>query len=481
MTEMTDTGPPTPPTDAPDLATADPHDGRDLTRGPIGRRLWSLAWPMMLSFFFFTLYNLVDAYWVSKVSAEAIAAVSISQITLFIMISLGFGITVGSGVLMSMHIGARDHDEAERVLGQSFVLSAMLGVFFTVFALLFRNELLVASGATGEIFAPAMEYFTIVAAGSTLLFLLMAVMFAFNSQGDTHTLTKLFAMSTGINIVLDPVVIFGWFGLPALGVSGAALATLVSQAVFLAVALRTLSSERMRTRFRWSNLTVRWASVKKVLDIGFPAALTQVIFPLGLAMLTYITALGFLEPGAIAFSLGFRIEFFAYLPAVGFGFGAMAMIGQNMGAGDVARARESFKKAIAFAVGGAAALGLLAALFAGLIIGAFTTDPTVTAYTLSYLWTVTFTYGFLAALMVVASSFQALGRSWPGFWVFVVRVLVVTVPLAYVLTQVFAFPIVAVWSAIMAGNVVAAVVGYLWIDRVLGTIDPDEVAVHPAG
>src|SRR3989338_300109 len=121
--------------------TEAPHgEGQDLTRGNIPKQLWSLAWPMMLSIFFYTLYNLVDAFWVSKISPEAIAAVSISQITLFIMIALGFGITIGSGVIMSMHIGASSHEEsesgkgnmqeAERVLGQSFVLATIAGMFF---------------------------------------------------------------------------------------------------------------------------------------------------------------------------------------------------------------------------------------------------------------------------------------------------------------------------------------------------------------
>src|SRR3989344_8658465 len=100
-------------------------EGQDLTHGDIRRELWSLAWPMMLSVFFYTLYNIVDAFWVSKLSAEAIAAVSIAQITLFLMASLSFGITVGSGVLMSMHIGAKNIKEAQRVLGQSFVLSTI--------------------------------------------------------------------------------------------------------------------------------------------------------------------------------------------------------------------------------------------------------------------------------------------------------------------------------------------------------------------
>ena len=112
-------------------------EGQDLTHGSVFKELWSLAWPMMLSVFFYTLYNVVDAFWVSKISDEAIAAVSISQITLFIMASLSMGISIGSGVIMAMNIGAKDTKEAERVLGQSFVLAAIAALIFTIISFQF--------------------------------------------------------------------------------------------------------------------------------------------------------------------------------------------------------------------------------------------------------------------------------------------------------------------------------------------------------
>lgn len=460
------------------VESAEHMKGQDLTQGAIGKELWSLAWPMMLSVFFYTLYNIVDAYWVSKLSAEAIAAVSISQISLFVMISLGFGITVGSGVIMAMHIGAKNTQGAERVLGQSFVLSAILGVFFTIIALIFRNKLLVLSGAAGAIFAPALEYYTIVAAGSILLFVMMAVMFAFNSQGDTNTLTKLFALSTAINVALDPLLIFGWGRLPALGIGGAAIATLISQAVFLVIAIWSLSGEHRRIRFHFKNLSLEWESVKKVLDIGFPASLTQIIFPIGLALLTLITAQGFREAGAIAFSLGFRLEFFAYLPAVGFGFGAMAMMGQSLGAGNLTRARAAFRRALKYAFLGAMGLGVLGAVFAQPVIRMFTNDPVVTEYARSYMYTVALSYGFLAAVMVEAPAFQAIGRSWPGFWIFFLRVMVVTIPLSWLLTEFFNLSIIAVWVSIITGNLIAAVVGYFWITKALRELKLEEIPVH---
>ena len=447
----------------------------DLTTGPIGKLLWQLAWPMMLSMFFHTLYNIVDAFWVSKLSPQAIAAVSISQITFFLMMALGFGITAGSGVVMAMDIGAKNKPEAERVLGQSFVLTAIMGAFFTVFALVFRTQLLTLSGASGAIFEPALEYFTVSAMGSLLFFLMIAIMFAFNAQGDTFTLTKLFAVSTLLNGVLDPILIFGWYGAPALGIGGAAVATLLSQAVFIVIALYSLSRPKRNVPFHFRNLSFQWESVKKVLKIGIPAALTQVINPIGLSALTIITATAFQEPGAVAFSLGFRIEFFAYLPAVGYGFAAMAMMGQSIGAEKLKRAKDILRMALMYACGIALVLGVAIAIFAPQIIAIFTEDPTVTSYALQYFRTVALSYVFLAAMMVEASAFQAVGKSWPGFWIMSVRFLVITLPLAYVLTFIFDLSIIGVWIAIIVGNVVAAAIGYIWIWKTLGKFDFTEV------
>lgn len=453
-------------------------EGQDLTKGNILKELWSLAWPMMLSVFFYTLYNIVDAFWVSKLSAEAIAAVSISQLTLFLMVALSMGINVGSGVIMSMHIGAKEQKKAEQVLGQSFVLAAIAALVFTAISLIFKNELLIATGANGAIFAPALEYFTITAGGSVLFFILMTIMFSFNAQGDTFTLTKLFAFSTVINVILDPILIFGWGPIPAFGISGAAYATLISQAAFIVVAIRTLMSEHRSIRFHFYNLTAQWESVKKVLVIGVPASLTQVINPVGQAGLMYITAQGFQEPGTIAFSIGSRVEFLGFLPAIGFGFASLAMIGQSIGAGNLERAKKVFAEGIKYAFLAATGFGILAALFAAPITAIFTSDPEVVGHTLSYIWIISLSYGFLAATMVEANAFQAIGKSWPGFWIFFLRFMVISAPISYLATEVWNLPIWGIWSAIVAGNVITSIVGYIWITRTLKTLKLAEVPVH---
>ncbi len=447
--------------------------GQDLTKGSIPRQLWSLAWPMMLSMFFYTLYNLVDAFWVAKLSPDAIAAVSISQITLFIMISLAMGISIGSAVLMGMNMGAGNKEEAERVLGQAYALASIVALFFTALALTFGTQFLTLSGAIGEIFPLALPYFNITAVGSILTFLMMTTSTAFNAQGDNFTPTKLFALSTLVNTILDPIFIFGYGVVPAMGIDGAAYATLISQAVFLALALRVLSGDKMMVQLRFSNLRLRWQSVKKVFDIGIPASLTQTLNPLGFSVMMSIVSAVFLEAGAAAFSIGFRIEFFAFIPAIGFGFGSMAMIGQNIGAGNKERARKIFNTAVLFGSGAALTFGIMAFTLAPLIVGIFTTDPTVTAYTLQYFRIVPLGYAFFAVAFIVASTFQGLGHSWPGFWITVGRVGTMVI-LANVCVSVFSLPIWSAWLSIAVGGVIASIAGFAWVRHVVSHLKVPE-------
>lgn len=447
--------------------------GQDLTQGRIPRQLWSLAWPMMLSMFFHSLYNLVDAFWVAKISPAAIAAVSISQIVLFAMVSLAMGISVGTAVLVGQNIGGGKKDEAERVLGQGFLLTTFSAILFTIVVMLFRDQLLTFSGAVGEIIPLALPYFTVITMGSVLMFLMMTTSIAFNAQGDNLTTTKLFAISTLANIVLDPLFIFGYGSFPALGMAGAAYATLISQAIFLVLSLRILMGPKMMIPLRLHHLRLRWQSVKNVVNIGLPASLNQVLNPIGFSILMFFVSAAFLEAGAAAFSIGFRIEFFAFIPAIGFGFGAMAMIGQNVGANKHERVDEVLKLAVYYGSGAALLCSVLAFVFAPFIVGVFTTDPEVTSYALQYFHIVPIGYAFFAAAFIEANAFQGIGRSWPGFWITFGRI-GIAVAITAVATTVFGLPIWSVWFSIVAGSVVASLVGLWWVQATLKHTRPKD-------
>ena len=440
--------------------------GQNLTTGPIPKQLWSLAWPMMLSMFFHSLYNLVDAFWVAKISASAIAAVSISQIILFIMISLAMGISVGTSVLVGQNIGAKKIAVAERVLGQGFLLTIIAALLFTMIIFSFSNEFLIISGAVGDILPLATPYFTVVTAGSILTFLMMMISISYNAQGDNFTMTKLFALSTIINLVLDPIFIFGFAGFPALGIVGAAYATLISQAVFIVLALRLLMKPSMMVPLHLKYLQLNWSSVKKVIDIGLPVSLNQVLNPLGFSALMFLVSATFLEAGAAAFAIGFRIEFFAFIPAIGFGFAAMSMIGQNIGAGNHDRVRAVLNVSVWYGSGSALLFSLLVLIFAPYIVAIFTADPLVTEYALQYFRIVPLGYLFFAVAFIEASIFQGIGKSWPGFWITFARI-GIALAISFITINIFELEIWTVWIAIVVGSVITSLFGLLWLKRAL--------------
>lgn len=445
--------------------------GRDLTRGSIGSHIWALAWPIMLSIFFQTLYSAVDAIWVGRLSPAAIAAVSISQITLFIMLSLTMGVTVGSGVVMAMSIGRKDLPEAGRILGQSFVLNFIGAVFFTIVAVSLRSPILVLTGATGSILPLAIDYFTIVASGSVLIFLFFAVVFGFNAQGDNRTVTVLFAISSVMNALLDPALIFGWWIFPEMGIRGAAVATLSSQLVLLVLGVTLLKIRPMMVRFQFRNLIIRWHSVRKVLSIGLPAAMTNVIGPIALATVTALVAAAFMEPGAVAFSIGARIEFFGFLPAIGFGVAALSMIAQNVGAHDFRRARKAYDTAVVLAFVMGSTIGVLVAILSRPVVGVFTNDPLISGYARSYLVLVPLSYGVFGAGFVITSSFQGLGKSWYGMLITAVR-LSILLGLGLAVTVTADPNIQNLWWVVIAANLGSASVGYLLLRRVFARVAP---------
>jgi Na+-driven multidrug efflux pump len=138
----------------------------------------------------------------------------------------------------------------------------------------------------------------------------------------------------------------------------------------------------------------------------------------------------------------------------------------------------TFAKALKYGFTSATGVGIIVALFANYVTAIFTSDPLVTSYTQSYMWSVALTYGFLAAIMVEANAFQAIGRSCPGFWIFILRFMVISTPFAYTLTRIFHFSIVAIWGSLIASNIVAAIVGYIWIKKTLANLKTKQVPVH---
>lgn len=345
-----------------------------------GRRIWRLAWPVMLTHALFTALHIVDMFWVGRLGPAAVAATALSGAVIGVLFAAGQVFTVGAMATASRAAGSGRADAVRDSLRHSLLLAfgaalplAGLGVFFAGPVLgLFGPEQLVV-----EIGRPYLQ----IALGSIPLFFCGMVLYTvFQATGDTRTPMFIIAGSNALNAVLDPLLIFGRLGFPRLGLAGAATATAVSMTLGLAVML-FLMHRRGLLRFRGG---LRPALFRTLLGIGAPAGLQGITRPLtGMLMFRIVT--GFGTAATAAFGIGLRTLDVMFIYLGGLGVAAEVLTGQSLGAGrpDLAR-RYSSRVALVALLLQAGVLPLLF-IFAPAIVRAFNADPEVVRVGTGYL------------------------------------------------------------------------------------------------
>ena len=313
---------------------------RNLTSGPIARTLLVLAWPVMLSNLFQTIYNLVDILWLGRLGKVAIAAPTLVWPLVFLMISIGAGVTIAGTALVAQYTGARRHEEANHAAGQVFAFTGILAVTLGIAGVFIARPLMVAMGAGPDLLPAATSYLRIIYGGIPAMFGMFIVTSLLNGVGDTITPMKLMGVSVVLNIIFDPLFIFGWGPFPAWGVTGAAVATVISRGLIALYGLYLLFSGKVGIHLQLHHLRLEWATVKHILVIGVPASLGQSGTALGFSIMTGILA-RFGTAVVSAFGIGNRIISIAIMPAMGLGQATATMVGQNLGAEEKGRAERS--------------------------------------------------------------------------------------------------------------------------------------------
>jgi len=230
----------------------------DLTQGRILRNIWYLALPMMLANLLQDAFNLVDMYFVGKLSPSAIAAVSMSGIILGLIMTAVMGISLGTIALVSRAVGEKDIDKANEVVGQSLLLGLFITVIVTILGYLFAAPMLRALGAEEEVVIQGVSYIRIMCLGSVTIFLTILMFSALRGAGDPIIPMIILVISTLLNIILDPIMIFGLYGFPRLEVGGSALATVISRTVALVMVLWALVREKSIIKLRAKRFTSRF-------------------------------------------------------------------------------------------------------------------------------------------------------------------------------------------------------------------------------
>lgn len=299
---------------------------------PLTKRVLLLAYPAMVSMLSHTLLSLVDTAMVGRLGAEALAAVGIGAMVMYVVMSAFFAIDSGSRAIVARHFGAGDCSNCGKVLQQALLLSFFFGTAITVAGCFFSNDIFRLMGAEHGVMSLGGEYLRLRLFAAVFIFAAFAFNGFFTGLGDTKSPMMVMIAANTLNVVLNYLLIFGKLGFPAMGVKGAALATVIARvsgfAIYLAV---TMSKKSLKKCGPFVSFSLKWERMKQLVRIASPTSFEQVLQAAGfLALTAIVTQLGTVP--LAAHNIGLNITMISFMPAYGFGVAASALVGQSLGA-----------------------------------------------------------------------------------------------------------------------------------------------------
>lgn len=435
---------------------------------PVNQLLLSMAVPMVLSMMVQALYNVVDSIFVARLSEDALTAVTLAFPLQNIMIAMGVGIGVGVSALMSRMLGQEDQEMADRYAMQGFVLAGISVVAFFIIGLVFLNPYVSSQvdptmdNAAG-IAADCVAYLRIICMLSFGLFL--ATLCEKLLSGTGRTVHTMVAQMTGAvtNIILDPIMIFGLLGFPAMGVAGAALATVIGQILggFVGLALNLKVNRDIHLKL--SYLKPDFSMMGAILKISLPSILMQAIG----SMLTYclnIILMGFSKTAVAVYGAYFKLQSFVFMPIFGLNNGMVPIIAYNYGARNKERIHQTVRLAMAYAVG-IMLLGLLVCnIFPEQLLLIFDASEDMIAMGIPAFKTISLSFAFAGICIICGSVCQAFGYAMYSLITSIARQLVVLLPCIYLMSLTGVLE--NIWWAWPIAEIMSLIVSLFFLKRV---------------
>ncbi|MFW5782651.1 MAG: MATE family efflux transporter, partial [Candidatus Muiribacteriaceae bacterium] len=373
----------------------------DLLTGSVPRCIIRMALPMMIGMLSIVMYNLGDTYFVGKLGKDELAAISFTFPVVMILGSIAFGLGIGVSSLISTAIGAGNYDKVKRYTTDVLLLGVILAGVFSVTGFLVMDTLFSAMGADGVILKFIREYMSIWFLGSIFVVVPMIGNNAIRASGDTRTPAIVMTTSGVLNLILDPVLMFGIGPFPEMGIRGAAMATLVSRAITLVVALYVLGFREKMLSSKIPSFSELMSSWKDILHIGLPEAFTRIVMPLANGIITKMVA-GYGVAAVAGFGVAVRVEFFALLPIFSVAAVIAPFVGQNLGAKKLDRIVSALRFAVIYSLITGVVIFALSYFFASDIASIFNNDKEVIRTASIYMVLVSAGYGFFGVVKIFA-------------------------------------------------------------------------------
>ncbi|MFB6109127.1 MAG: MATE family efflux transporter [Haloplanus sp.] len=449
----------------------------DLTSGGILKPLLYLSLPIVITNLMQTAYNLADTFWLGQYSTNALAAISFAFPMVFLLISLGMGLSVAGSVLVAQHTGAEETEEAEYAASQTVTFALLASALLGAVGYPFVRPFLAFLGASPDVLPGATAYMQVVALGLPFMFGFFVFISLMRGAGDTITPMLVMFGTVVLNVVLDPVLINGWtvgpVAFPELGIQGAAIATVFSRSLAMVAGLAIMVSGSRGIRITPADMVPDLVYLRRILTIGIPASVEGTGRALSINALLLVVGL-FSTPVVAAFGIGTRVFSVIFLPAIAVARGVETMTGQNIGAGKYDRAEEANYVAAKGLFAVLAVAGVLIFLVPGPIVNAFTDDPAVLREGTTFLRFVALSFGFIGVMRAFSGGFRGAGKTLVAAAISMLTLAGIRLPIAWVASQNLLPTDVwflghstpkGIWLAFAVSNVAGAVIAWLWFRR----------------
>ena len=436
----------------------------DFTSAQIPSLIRKLAFPASIGFIFNTFFNVVDTYWGGKISTSALAAMGLTFPVFFIILSMGIGMGTGTTALLSQSLGAGRVEEADKIGFQAISFSIINSVLLTILGLLMAPTLFIILGAANEYLNIAVKYMNTILFG-TIFFLINSILNSLlNARGDTKTYRNYLIFGFLLNLILDPWLIYGGWGFPALGIRGIGISTVFIQFLGAIYMIYVTRRRKIFENARAKDFIPNRKYFMALFGQGFPASLNMLTVAVGIFVITYFAG-RFGKEAVAAYGIATRIEQIALLPTIGLNIAALTLAGQNMGAALPDRVLQSWRLNIRYGLIIISVGVIVVSIFARKLMEAFTSDVQVINVGVEYLRIAVFFFFAYVFLNISVATLQGIKKPYYAIFVGAYRQFLMPLPLFLLFAIYLGLGTKGIWWGIFAANWSAAIFTYFYTRR----------------
>ncbi|TRX62608.1 MATE family efflux transporter [Fulvivirga sp. M361] len=430
---------------------------KNFVNGSINRAIFMLSIPMILEMVMESLFAIVDIFFVGRVSVNAVATVALTESVVMIIYAIAIGLSMAATAIVSRRVGEGNNDKAAEAGVQAIFIAVAVSVLFSLCGIFFAKDILRLMGGEEALIEEGYGYTKIMLGGNVTVMLLFLINAVFRGAGDASVAMRVLWIANGLNIILDPIFIFGLGPIPAFGVEGAAIATNTGRGIGVIIQLLALTGAGSVIKVTWRHIKVQWDIIGNLLTISLGGIGQYMIGTLSWLFLVRISAV-FGSEVLAGYAIAFRIIMFTILPSWGMANAAATLVGQNLGASQPDRAERSVWKCAFYNMIFLTTVSLIFGIWAETFVGMFSPESEVVKYGAIALRIICCGYIFFAYGMVIGQSFNGAGDTRTPtvinffcFWMF-------EVPLAWVLSRTFDLGPTGIFLAIALAVALYAVV-----------------------